>query len=96
MENKVVPFQTQESGQPSLTEKEFKEAGENIVPLAGDKLRHKLFCESEKAVRIDGLQGNIPIMRAARILENQKNKWLYMYYAVIETGRWLKDELIVN
>ncbi|XP_069140268.1 uncharacterized protein [Argopecten irradians] len=67
MEHKILPFQTQESGQPTLNEKEFKDAIDAIVPLASDKLRNRLFYESEKAVRIDGFQGKVPIMRLSQI-----------------------------
>jgi len=77
MENKILPFQTTESGQPTLTEKEYNEAIESILPLSSDKLRKKLYWEAEKAVRIDGLRDRVPVMRLSRILYSK-----YMYETV--------------
>lgn len=68
MEHRILPFQTQETGQPQLTEKEFKDAIDNILPLANEKVYMRLFYEAEKAVRVDGFQNVVPVMRLARIL----------------------------
>lgn len=68
MENRLVPFQTHESKQPSLTEREFKEALDSILTVSNDKLRRRLFFESEKFMQKEGMANNVPIMRLARIL----------------------------
>lgn len=68
MENRLVPFQTHESKQPSLTECEFKEALDSILTVSNDKLRRRLFFESEKFMQKEGMANNVPIMRLARIL----------------------------
>ena len=41
---------------------------DSILPLTNDKLRKRLFLEAEKAVRMDGTENVVPIMRLARIL----------------------------
>jgi len=68
MENRLIPFQTHESKQPSLTEREFKEALDNILPVSNDKLRRRLYFESEKLMQKEGMPNNVPVMRLARIL----------------------------
>ncbi|KAK7494886.1 hypothetical protein BaRGS_00013765 [Batillaria attramentaria] len=66
LENKLVPFQSSESGQ--LTDKEHKDALDNIVPLCNERVRRRLFVEAEKAVKLDGVLNAVPIARLARIL----------------------------
>lgn len=63
-----MPYQSPDTKQPSMSEKEFKEAIDNILPLTNDKLRRRLFFESEKMMRKEGLTNSVPIMRLARIL----------------------------
>lgn len=64
-----MPFQTQPEGRQSgLTEREFKEAIDNILPLTNDQLRRRLFFETEKMVRREGTLNNVSVMRCARIL----------------------------
>jgi hypothetical protein len=67
LENKLVPHQSSESGQ--LTDREHKDALDNIVPLCNERMRKRLFLEAEKAVIQDGVLNAVPIMRLARILE---------------------------
>ena len=66
LENKLVPFQSSESGQ--LTDKEHKDALDSILPLCNERVRRRLFVEAEKAVMMDGVLNAVPIMRLARIL----------------------------
>ena len=61
-----MPFQSSESGQ--LTDKEHKDALDNILPLCNERVRRRLFLEAEKAVMMDGVLNAVPIMRLARIL----------------------------
>jgi hypothetical protein len=68
-ENKLLPFKTHDAGQQVLTEKEFMDAIDQFVPLSNEKLRKKLYWESETAVRFDGLRDVVPISRLARILD---------------------------
>ena len=68
MENKLIPYQNPENKQPSMTEKEFKEAIDNILPMSNDKLRKRLFYEAEKMIRKEGITDIVPVMRLARIL----------------------------
>lgn len=65
LENKLVPFQGSESGQ--LTDKEHKDALDNVVPLSNERVRRRLFIEAEKAVMLDGVLNAVPIMRLAQI-----------------------------
>ncbi|XP_076436241.1 uncharacterized protein LOC143275834 [Babylonia areolata] len=65
LENKLVPFQSSESGQ--LTDREHKDALDSIVPLCNERLRRRLFVEAEKAVMMDGVLNAVPIMRLAQI-----------------------------
>ncbi|XP_045189015.1 uncharacterized protein LOC123546637 isoform X2 [Mercenaria mercenaria] len=67
MEHRLMPFQSPDSKQPSMSEKEFKEAIDNILPLTNDKLRRRLFFESEKMMRKEGLTNSVPVMRLAQI-----------------------------
>lgn len=67
MEHRLMPFQSPDTKQPSMSEKEFKEAIDNILPLTNDKLRRRLFFESEKMMRKEGLTNSVPIMRLAQI-----------------------------
>ncbi|KAK7110079.1 uncharacterized protein [Littorina saxatilis] len=66
LENKLVPFQSSESGQ--LNDKEHKDALDGILPLCKERVRRRLFLEAEKAVMMDGVLDAVPIMRLARIL----------------------------
>lgn len=66
-ENKLLPFKTHDAGQQVLTEKEFMDAIDQFVPLSNEKLRKKLYWESETAVRFDGLRDVVPISRLAQI-----------------------------
>ena len=68
MENRLMPFQNPDSKQPLMSEKEFKEAIDHILPLSNDKLRKHLFYEAEKMVRKEGITNAVPVMRLARIL----------------------------
>jgi len=64
-----MPFHTQQAGKtPALSEREFKEAIDNILPLTNDKLRRRLFFEAEKMMRKEGTTNNVSVMRLARIL----------------------------
>ncbi|KAK6184991.1 hypothetical protein SNE40_007324 [Patella caerulea] len=65
-ENQLVPYQTQSTSQ--LSEKEFKEAVDNIIPVCNEKLRKRLYFEAEKAVAMDGVENSVSIMRLAHIL----------------------------
>ncbi|KAL8603228.1 hypothetical protein ACOMHN_046234 [Nucella lapillus] len=65
LENKLVPFQSSESGQ--LSDKEHKDALDSILPLCNERLRRRLFLEAEKAVVMDGVLNAVPIMRLAQI-----------------------------
>ncbi|KAL3864299.1 hypothetical protein ACJMK2_005992 [Sinanodonta woodiana] len=67
MENRLIPFQSADSHQPAMSEKEFKDAVDNILPLANDKLRRKLFFEAEKLLRLEGFANSVPIMKLAQI-----------------------------
>ncbi|KAH3789098.1 hypothetical protein DPMN_167267, partial [Dreissena polymorpha] len=68
MENRIMPFQTQPEGRQSgLTEREFKEAIDNILPLTNDQLRRRLFFETEKMVRREGTLNCVSVMRCAQI-----------------------------
>lgn len=68
MEHKLMPFQSPDSKQPAMSEKEFKEAIDNILPLTNDKLRRRLYFEAEKMVRKEGIGNSVPVMRLSRIL----------------------------
>ena len=76
-ENKLLPFKTHDAGQQVLTEKEFMDAIDQFVPLSNEKLRKKLYWESETAVRFDGLRDVVPISRLARILDLYYHKYIY-------------------
>ncbi|RUS88807.1 hypothetical protein EGW08_003437 [Elysia chlorotica] len=65
LENKLVPYQSSESGQ--LTEREFREALDSLLPLSNERVRRRLFMQSERAVRWDGVLNGVPIMRLAQI-----------------------------
>lgn len=65
IENKLVSHQSAEGGQ--LTDREHKDALDNIVPLCNERFRRRLFLEAEKAVMMDGVHGAVPIMRLAQI-----------------------------
>lgn len=65
LENKLVPFQSSESGQ--LTDKEHKDALDGILPLCNERVRRRMFVEAEKAVQLDGVLNAVPIMRLAQI-----------------------------
>ncbi|CAC5378844.1 unnamed protein product [Mytilus coruscus] len=76
-ENKLLPFKTHDAGQQVLTEKEFMDAIDQFVPLSNEKLRKKLYWESETAVRFDGLRDVVPISRLAQIL------YFFFHYEII-------------
>ncbi|KAH9524740.1 hypothetical protein Btru_027658 [Bulinus truncatus] len=65
MENKLVQYQGQENGH--LTEKEFREATDNIIPLCNEQLRNRLYIQSEKAAQVDGSRKSVAIMKLAQI-----------------------------
>ncbi|CAL1530077.1 unnamed protein product [Lymnaea stagnalis] len=65
LENQLVPYQNNENGH--LTEMEFKEAIDNIIPLCNERTRHRLYMQAEKAVQWDRISNSVPIMRLAQI-----------------------------
>ncbi|WAR22337.1 hypothetical protein MAR_016311 [Mya arenaria] len=68
MENRLMPFHTQQAGkQAALSEREFKEAIDNILPLTNNKLRRRLYFEAEKMGRREGLSNSVSVMRLAQI-----------------------------
>ncbi|KAL4231540.1 hypothetical protein ACF0H5_009121 [Mactra antiquata] len=67
MENRLMPFQSPDSKQPVMSEKEFKEAIDNILPLTNDKLRRRLYFEAEKMTRKEGTGNSVPVMRLSQI-----------------------------
>ena len=70
MENRLIPFKNPDSAQTVMSEKDFKDAIGNILPLTNDKLRRHLFFETEKLMRKEGYNDRVPIMRLSRILKN--------------------------
>ncbi|XP_041369445.1 uncharacterized protein LOC121383457 [Gigantopelta aegis] len=64
LENKIVPFQNQRPGY--LTEREYKDALDNFLPLCNEKLQRRLYLESEKSSNAEGEEG-ISITRVAQI-----------------------------
>ncbi|XP_013415713.1 uncharacterized protein LOC106177476 isoform X2 [Lingula anatina] len=65
MENRLLAFPAREHGQ--MTEHEFNEAVENLVPLHSEKLRKRLFWEAEAHVQMDDMHDVVPVMRLAQI-----------------------------
>ncbi|KAI8789062.1 hypothetical protein BgiMline_000923 [Biomphalaria glabrata] len=65
MEIKLVQYQGQENGH--LTEVEFKEATENLVPLCNEQIRNRLFIQSLKSSQLELSKKAVPIMKLAHI-----------------------------
>lgn len=64
MEGKLLQFPSQESG---MTESEFNEGVEHLVPISNEKLKRILYWEAEAHVQMDGLTEVVPVMRLAQI-----------------------------
>lgn len=68
-----------------LTDKEFKEALDGILPLSNERMRRRLFEESERAVEAEtGIMGTVPIMRLAHILAS-----LAVNYEFVWVDGWI-------
>lgn len=72
LEYRLMGCKAQEAGQ--MTEPEFKDALDTLLPLVSDKPRQRLYTEALLAVETEGYVDAVPVMRLSRILD--KSAWL--------------------
>ncbi|BFZ01755.1 hypothetical protein BsWGS_04794 [Bradybaena similaris] len=65
LENKLVEYGY--SKQEQLKDNEFKAALDTLLPLCSEKIRQRLYLQSERAGEWEGITGTVPIKRLAQI-----------------------------